>query len=340
MMPSDPGALDLPRDDGMGHDVDVSVSSNSTNDHLIDEEGKPSSDISQVTSNVLQKRTKSESTKSRSKRTKLDNPNEQSLTKSATVAETETSQFDLCTPEGQIAASKATNGGGNATITWMEAKRAARREYNRLNAARARQRHKSLAEIRDQEIMELKSQVEQLTRVNQFLLAQLSSNLISAQNGASQSPVDSANAASSWLWAMSTIAEATAALGNSSAPSPVSNFPQSNHHPLFDTALLSRLPQQQQQQKLDQTNFLPSQPAAQSNDLQHPPQTERGDRLPRHTLPEAVANNNPMLMNLIASLPTSQATPGNGILDLLLTLSKSQSTAMSAEDINELRRLK
>jgi hypothetical protein len=340
MLPSDSRALGVPRDDGTGQDVDGSESSKSATEQLLDEEEKltDSSDDTQQ-SIVLHKRNRSESKKARSKRPKLDQPLQQ---KAAAVAEPDTSQFDLCTPEGQIAASKAANGGGNATITWMEAKRAARREYNRLNAARARQRHKSLAEIRDQEIMELKSQVEQLTRVNQFLLSQLSSNLVSAQNGASQSPVDPGAATSSWLWAMSTIAEAATALGNSSTQAPVGAYPQPNQQPLFDTALLSRLSQQQQQQQQQiQTNFLPLQPAAQSNELRQPPQQERSDTaMALHTLPEAATNNASLLMNMIASLPQSQGTSGNGILDLLLTLSKSQSTAMSAEDINELRRLK
>lgn len=326
---------------------DVSVSSKSSKEQPLEEEGKSSSDdiqeqFSKMTSNVLQKRNVSESTKSKSKKSKLDHP--QSPAPLKAVDEAEMSEFDLCTPEGQIAASKAANGGGNATITWAEAKRAARREYNRLNAARARQRHKSLAETRDQEIMELKAQVEQLTRVNQFLLSQLSNNLISAsaQNGALQTPVDPSAATSSWLWAMSTIAEAAASLGNSSTPSPASTFPQSNHQSLNDTALLSRLVQQQQQQQQQiQTNFLPLQPAAQANDLRHPSQPERSDTtLPLQSLPETAANNVSLLMNMLASLPSSQATQGNGILDLLLTLSKSQSTGMSAEEINELRRLK
>jgi hypothetical protein len=55
-------------------------------------------------------------------------------------------------------------------MTWEQAKYAARREYNRVNAARARQRHKEEAETRDQRIAELQSQVEQLTRLNEVLM--------------------------------------------------------------------------------------------------------------------------------------------------------------------------
>jgi hypothetical protein len=79
-------------------------------------------------------------------------------------------EFDLCTPEGQIAASKAENPEKKTQMTWEQAKHAARREYNRVNAARARQRHKEEAETRDQQIAELKSQVEQLTRLNEVLM--------------------------------------------------------------------------------------------------------------------------------------------------------------------------
>ena len=79
-------------------------------------------------------------------------------------------EFDLCTPEGQIAASKAEHPETKTHMTWEQAKHAARREYNRVNAARARQRHKEDAETRDQQIAKLKSQVEQLTRLNEVLM--------------------------------------------------------------------------------------------------------------------------------------------------------------------------
>ena len=94
-------------------------------------------------------------------------------------------EFDLCTPEGQIAAWKAENPDKKTQMTWEQAKHAARREYNRVNAARARQRHKEEAETRDQQIAELKSQVEQLTRLNEVLMnyicgLQAPSNMLSA----------------------------------------------------------------------------------------------------------------------------------------------------------------
>lgn len=83
-------------------------------------------------------------------------------------------EFDLCTPEGQIAASKAANPDETVPMTWEQAKHAARREYNRVNAARARKRHKDETEARDQEVAELKSQVEQLTRLNEALMKYIS----------------------------------------------------------------------------------------------------------------------------------------------------------------------
>ena len=83
-------------------------------------------------------------------------------------------EFDLCTPEGQIAASKAANPDETVPMTWEQAKHAARREYNRVNAARARKRHKEETEARDQEITELKSQVEHLTRLNEALMTYIS----------------------------------------------------------------------------------------------------------------------------------------------------------------------
>jgi hypothetical protein len=333
MLPSDS------RTHGMGEDVDVSVSSRSTTDQLVNEEGKDGTECIELfprtmTSNVHEKRNGSVSTESCCKKLKPNHPPEKLPMKVATVSETEASQFDLSTPEGQIAASKVANGGGRATITWIQAKRAARREYNRLNAARARERHKSLAEARDREVLELKAQVEKLTRVNQFLLSQLSGNLISAPNGALQSLVDPANATSPWLWAISAIAEASSALGNSSVPSPTL-------HPLLDSSLLSRLPQQQQQQQQNQTNSLSATPFAKSTDVRHPSQQELGETsLPPQNFPDAASINAAFLMNVIATLPHSQALPGKGILDLLLTLCKSQSPFMTADDINELRRMK
>ena len=83
-------------------------------------------------------------------------------------------EFDLCTPEGQVAASRAGNSNGASPMTWEQAKHAARREYNRVNAARARQRHKEDAETRDQQIAKLKLQVEQLTQLNEVLMNYIS----------------------------------------------------------------------------------------------------------------------------------------------------------------------
>lgn len=109
--------------------------------------------------------------------------------------DTDHGEFDLCTPEGQIAAARLKNPKKENPMTWEQAKHAARREYNRVNAARARQRHKEEAETRDHQIAELKSQVEQLTRLNDVLMNYIyelhggSSNIIqpvatSAQPGA------------------------------------------------------------------------------------------------------------------------------------------------------------
>ena len=88
-------------------------------------------------------------------------------------------EFDLCTPEGQIAALKAESSDTKTQLTWDQAKHAARREYNRVNAARARQRHKEEAEMRDQEIAQLKTQVEQLTRLNEVLINSWTSRSLS-----------------------------------------------------------------------------------------------------------------------------------------------------------------
>ena len=326
MLPSDQGTFNISNEDNIRQDGDESViSETAAENHLIldDEERKVCSQSndtqSTLSSNALQKRTESAPMKSRSKKLKLDH--DPPHVKAPSLSEAESSQFDLCTPEGQIAASKAANGGGNATISWVEAKRAARREYNRLNAARARQKHKTLAETRDHEIMELKAQVEQLTRVNQFLLSQLSVHLIAATNGgALQSSADQSTAAtSSWLSAISALAEASAAVGNASAPSPVGTT-QTPHQPLLDTSILSRLPQPQLQQ--NPTNSLGV------------------TAFPLHTHPDAARNNASILVNMLATLPHIQATSGKGILELLFNLSKSNAPTMSADDINELRRMK
>ena len=84
----------------------------------------------------------------------------------ATATTKAESTLDLSTPEGQLKA--------NPEMSLQEAKSAAKREYNRLNAARARQRNKMTVEQLHGRITELQNTVEQLQRANQGLTAQLS----------------------------------------------------------------------------------------------------------------------------------------------------------------------
>lgn len=97
---------------------------------------------------------------------------ENSVAASKQDAQSHMVEPDLSTTEGQLMA--------NPGMTLHEAKGAAKREYNRLNAARARQRNKMTVEQLQRKIVELQGTVEQLQRSNQGLTVQM--NVLSQQN--------------------------------------------------------------------------------------------------------------------------------------------------------------
>jgi hypothetical protein len=72
---------------------------------------------------------------------------------------------DLTTVKGQMAA--------NPTMTQAQAKAAAKREYNRQNAARARQRNKDMVRSLQKQVADLTTITTQLQRNNEVLTAQV-----------------------------------------------------------------------------------------------------------------------------------------------------------------------
>lgn len=80
--------------------------------------------------------------------------------------------LDLTTPEGQMAA--------NPTMSEEAAKTAAKREYNRRNAARARLRNKEMVSDLQKKVSDLTSHTQELQRSNEVLRAQL--DVLAAQN--------------------------------------------------------------------------------------------------------------------------------------------------------------
>jgi hypothetical protein len=344
-------------------DVDASVSSKSANDSFNGDWNRndDGSDLKRLpqtlASNQKGKESAAESTAKSIKRLKSDSA--QKIIEPSATNDSEVGEFDLCTPEGQIAASKA---GGNPRMTWMEAKRAARREYNRLNASRARQRHKDMSETRDQKISELQAQVEQLTVVNQLLMTQFAA-ILTTSLGTSPSPFTEAAASSSWIMAMSAIAEASSVLGISTPAPPTVQQKKSQPEQSIGTNALTRLPQQQQQQlrppvtsNLPPANFLsylkedyskqPEHPVQQYHDLRNqqllPPNSQRETfnvLTSQHMMSEAPNINTSWLWKVINALPPSQQQ-NKGFWDLLLSSPKFQALTMTTEDIKDLRQMK
>lgn len=146
--------------------------------------------------------------------------------------------FDLCTPEGQLAAAKARSHNGKVSMTWEQAKHAARREYNRVNAARARQRHKETAETRDHQITTLQDQVDQLTRVNQMLI-----NYICELQAAPTAKMATSLNASTSSSASSSIIAALSALTEASKAKEMSSLQEAARHQLNVSELLARIQQ-------------------------------------------------------------------------------------------------
>jgi hypothetical protein len=77
---------------------------------------------------------------------------------------------DVYKSEEQLVEEDVDEQGRGSHMAWSQEKNAVRREYNRVNAARTRQRNKDIAEARDKQITALTTQVEQLTQMNEMLM--------------------------------------------------------------------------------------------------------------------------------------------------------------------------